>query len=779
MALRPGSRRDLGVIAGAIGVAALLYPRALLRGESFFERDLHLDWYPRLFAIARCLRQGAWPLWDPSIGFGQPLLADPGTQTAYPLAWPALFVPLSFAYTLFVLIHLVVAALGTDRLARRLGAGRSGALAAAGIFLLSGPLQSSVNLWHHFAGACWMPWVILRAERTLRGPTLRGVAALALVAGLQVLAGSADLCAMTWLVAGAWSALRISSLRAGSRLRPATALLVAVTLAAGIGAVAWLPAADVLSRSSRRDLPADVRSAWSVPASGLLRVVAPLDPARVAFDPAAWRRLYDRPDAPLLYSLYVGVPILSLALLPLGSRRLRRRGAFLVAWAAVAAGLAMGPHGPIYDALVALLPLFRVFRYPSKAMLPFALAVALAAGLAVGLLARRRVGQRWLASIAAVSALGGLAAALCASAFLPWAALVALPALACAGLLLLSRRCVARRQMAALLASICAAELLIVHAQLNATAPGWVVFAPPPTVARVDRALGRRLYVYDYHTIPGTAERLLGRADPYRSAAPPPGVDARVFATTAVRQYLPPPSAGLFGLDGSYDLDIRGLYPRDLNDLTHALRLFEGTPVHARMLRMGAVGTVLSLHRAGLEDLRLEGELPSLFPEPILVWRVPAAQPRAWMVGCSRVADRGDAFRVLADPDFDPAQQVILPSRAGPDAGCGVAGSVRIVSFRPDRIRLEAEAPRGGYLVLADAWDPGWKVALDGRTAPLLRADIGFRGVAVPVGLHTVEMTYRPETAVQGAAVSFVSLLSVLALLVASRARRARGPRAR
>jgi hypothetical protein len=440
----------------------------------------------------------------------------------------------------------------------------------------------------------------------------------------------------------------------------------------------------------------------------------------------------------------------------------------------------MGPHGPLYGPLADALPPLRVFRYPSKSMLVFALVVALAAGLGLGLVARVRASRRWLALVAASWLACGASAALGASRFVGWWTWLPVALFAALGAFVIASTSRLRgRVAAAALAASCASDLLVVHGSLNATAPEWVVFRAPPVATLVDRSGGRRLYVYDYHTLPGTAERRLGRSDPYRSAAAPAGVDSRAFSAAALGLYLVPPLAALFGLEGSYDFDILGLCPRDLNDLTFGLRLFEGTPVHVRMLRMGAVGTVLSLHRAGLEDLRLERELPSLFPEPILVWRVPAAQPRAWLVGCSRVADRGDAFRALADPAFDPAQQVILPSRAGPDSGCGEAGSVRIVSFRPDRIRLEAEAPRGGYLVLADAWDPGWKVALDGRPAPLLRANVGFRGVAVPAGLHTVEMTYRPETAVRGAAVSFVSLLSVLALLVASRARRARGPRAR
>src|SRR5262245_30425826 len=95
-----GKARGRSVLAAlaTLGLAAVLYPGALLRGEAFFERDLHVDWYPRLAALWRCLHAGAWPFWDPGLGFGQPLLADSSLQALYPPTWLALALPWGPAY---------------------------------------------------------------------------------------------------------------------------------------------------------------------------------------------------------------------------------------------------------------------------------------------------------------------------------------------------------------------------------------------------------------------------------------------------------------------------------------------------------------------------------------------------------------------------------------------------------------------------------------------------------------------------------------------------------
>ncbi len=760
MRLPPRASRDLLAVIGTLALAAVLYPRAVFRGEAFFERDLHIDWYPRIAALARCLREGALPLWDPSYGFGRPLLADPSSQVSYPLSWPSLLIPLGSAYTVYVLVHLALAAVGTARLASALGAGRRGSLAAAGFFVLSGPLQSLLNLWHHFAGACWMPWVLLGIGGVARRPRLWRVLGLGLVAALQVLAGSADVCAMTWLIGAAWALARLPPAGRARRLRFSAALLAAAAVAVGLSAVLWLPALDLVSHSERSELPVQVREAWSVPVAGLLRLVVPLDPARVPFERATWQRLYDRDTDPLLLSLYLSSIVMVLGGAALAWRRVRRRAALLLALASCALLLAMGPHAPLYR-LAALAPPVRVFRYPSKATLVVALALALAAGLGVRAIGRARLFGSWRnAAVAALLLAAGMIFWVERVLAKPdaWHVATLLAAAAAAVVAVLGRPGGMRAGVAgAALVGIAIADLVAAHADLNATTPPPYLLLRPTVLDHVD--LSRRVYTYNYDWQPGVSESRLGPSHVYWSAVPPPGLDQRVFAMMRLRSYLPEPG-GLDPVEGSFDLDNRGLYPRPLRDLTVALRGFEGTPAHAKLLRLAGVGSVVALDQRGFEDLRLVARIEAFFPEPILVFAVDGALPRTFVVGCAR---QGDGPGALADPAFDPSAQVLLPQRT--EAGlCGPAGRSRIVERVSDRVQLEVEADRSAFVVLSDAWDPGWRATVDGRPAVLLRANVAFRAVATPPGRHTIEMVYRPAAVRRGALVSLSTLSLVLML---------------
>jgi hypothetical protein len=784
MALRPAARHDLLVAGLALAVCVVLFPGALVRGEAFFERDLNFDWYLRLEAVARAVRSGGLPLWDTGTGFGQPLLADPGTQVLYPTTWLGLALPRATGYTAFVVLHLVLTAVGGSRLARSLGAGPVGASVAALLWTLSGPMQSAVNLRQHFAGAAWMPWVLLAAHRAARSPGPGSALALTAALVAQILAGSADVCAMTWalVVSGVtlrWAGERRRRRRRRATVRGALACAAAAGLAAGLTAIVWWPAVDVLSRSPRRDLPEEIRAAYSVPPAGLLRLAVPLDPARVPPDDGSWPNLYGGSQPPFLASLYLGVVALAVVGASLAWKRLRWRAALLLAGSAGALAAAMGPQGPVYPLLMALVPPLRIFRYPSKLTLVAALLVALAVGLGLQALRRGRIGPRASSRFAGLLLAAALGSVLVSHHYGPndASSLAALLAVTAAAVLALAAWGRVRPGLAAaVVGALAVVDLVGAHAQLNPTAQPMLLLDPPPLVAQVDRGEGQRLYVYDYHSLPGTAERLLGRPGPYSYVTPPPGWDRRVFIMVALRLYLVPPFAGLYGLEGSYDFDIRGLYPVYLNDLTFFLRRTEGLPAQSKLLRMGAVGTVASLHDGGFGDP--VATLVSLFPEPIRVWRVRRPLPRSWVVGCARQADEAPAFAALLDPGFDPAGEVILSEPPPPGSVCGPAGTSRFLAPRPDRVRLEVEAERPGFVVLADAYDPGWRASIDGREAPVRRANVAFRAVAVPAGRHVVEMVYRPRALSFGLALTLLTL-ALVAVATATRALPSRGARSR
>ena len=81
-------------------------------------------------------------------------------------------------------------------------------------------------------------------------------------------------------------------------------------------------------------------------------------------------------------------------------------------------------------------------------------------------------------------------------------------------------------------------------------------------------------------------------------------------------------------------------------------------------------------------------------------------------------------------------------------------------------LRTRGDEPAA--VVLTDAHYPGWEATLDGSPAPLLRANLLFRAVAVPPGEHEIVMRYRPATLRWGFAIALVAVIGCVGVSLRS-----------
>ena len=593
--------------------------------------------------------------------------------------------------------------------------------------------------------------------------------------------------------------------------RAIASIALACAFALALSAVQWLPSLEAARRSARVGLTPEGRAYWSVHPIALLQTLFPVlvDAAGLRADRAA---LLSESREPFFASLYLGLGATGLVLAAwVGPPR--RRRTFLAVAAVVGALMALGRHTPLYAWAEALLPPLQALRYPAKTMALVAFAWSLLAGMGIdgwrSLEAQpRRFRGRVLVPLAALTLAAGWMAVLLFRDPDGWGARVfAIPAsgLSFADLLAPTRlRLVAATVASGVVLAIgaigtrfsapargasvafCAvADLLVAHYSLNPAAPpGLYTHRPelldvvrgglggpesPPSsdsergfIPR-ERNDGQRIHVYDYF-FDGRSQRHLGRAAPYLVARAPAGWPVRAAQALGMRLYLFPPSAGPWGVEGSYDLDVAGLGSPYVAALGELLRAAEGTPAQLRLLRLGAVSHVVTLHDAGFESLERVALVRSLFPEPIRVFRVPDARPRTYAVGGARVADGAAALRTLFDPAFDPAREVVLAGGPGAPATSFFSGTSRVVSRAADRVRLEADLSGNGYVVLVDAWDPAWRVSVDGRPADLLRANVAFQAVAVTGGRHVIDLRYRPATLPWGLALTGLAVAAGVAV---------------
>ncbi len=749
-------RRRALVVAGFTALAVALLHEATLSGGALFRRDLSLVWYPMVEAFVRCVAAGSLPFWDPWRGFGQPLLADARAALWYPPTWLNLIVPPWLYQTWFACAHLVLAACGAHALIRRLGASPPASFAGAALWLASGPLVSLAGQFHHLAGAAWLPVVLACGLRVLERPAGRHVVLLALALALQVVAGSPDYTAVTGLILGALAVLRVLRSPADWR-RPLAGVSAGVLLGLMLSAVQWFPTLQLARGSARWGQALEGAQVWALHPLRLLELLLPIRFVELPLEPELAAMLFDGRE-PYLASIYCGALVLVLACAAKGAGVGPSIGLALAG-----AILALGTHTPFYTALVTVVPPLRVLRYPEKVIVVAALAMSVLAGLGIDAIAAGHSARRRARAAAlAVAAVSGL--------LLLWISLPSarsLPAytgvLALGAAWLLGSRWQPSRQ-ATLVAALALADLFAGHHRLNPAAPMALFTTRPSPLQHLGSRDDARLYAYDYsqrfpsagHERPGAERYALARVpEAWRP-------DAGLFL--GVLDYMNPPTAERWGIRGSFDGDIVDLYPSYLRRLVDRLREVEGDAGHGRLLRLGGVTHVLTLHDAEwTRDLERLATLPGLFREPIRVFAVPSPLPRAYVVGGVRVAPDDSAARILTSADFVAEGEIVVPSGTAVPARA-VQARIEVLAWKPDRIEWALSLEQDGFVVATESFAPGWRATLDGRPAEIVRANLAFRAVAVPSGEHRLEMQYEPPGLRAGAAAS-VAAMALLALV--------------
>jgi len=153
------------------------------------------------------------------------------------------------------------------------------------------------------------------------------------------------------------------------------------------------------------------------------------------------------------------------------------------------------------------------------------------------------------------------------------------------------------------------------------------------------------------------------------------------------------------------------------------------------------------------------------------------AMPRAYVpAGVDVVDDEVVRKQRLADPDFDPRKVALVERTLAMDLREECRGTARVTDEVPMRVTLAVEMQTPGLVVLADAWDPGWRAYLDGRQVEVLRANHALRGDVVPARQATLEFRYEPASLRRGAMLSGLAIVIWIGWLGAMLVI-ARGPR--
>lgn len=267
--LRDLSRRRRSAL---LAVSLVALPAVILAGAwrmggvSALEDDL-LYYLPIRQYIGERIWAGELPLWNPLVGMGASLAADPQSGLWYPPTYGFAVMPPLLAYSVTVILHFALAGWGMYRFLRALGRDWQSAFVGALAFEFCGYLIAHRAHLTIFQATAWVPWILFGWQRFAATGRFRHFMLAVLAFGLQSLVQHTQVSIMTVVLVSAYAAFVLIP----GRWRMLWQYPLGMTIGAGLAAVQVVPTALHLANSGRATptYATFIENSW-VPSSALM-----------------------------------------------------------------------------------------------------------------------------------------------------------------------------------------------------------------------------------------------------------------------------------------------------------------------------------------------------------------------------------------------------------------------------------------------------------------------------------------------------------------------------
>ena len=733
------------------GLEVLFWYLALLPGKTFFLRDLSLEIIPKRAFWAH---SHGFALWTPYGFFGMPYAANPQSEAFYPFNFFYLLFGAERGLVYYIVFHHLLFLFTFYLALRRLGFGLNASLAASIGFSFGGFMCSLTMLVVLLSTIAWFPLLIICLSLAVEKHWLKYSLLTGPLVALQVLAGEIEIAAMSWALA----VLAVGLARKNAAgVRVFGKCLAALALGGLFGALLGLfqlaLTLQMIPLSNRAaGMPIEDAVTWGFYYFQLLYMVVPnylVPPSAFSHDYGVLWGIGYFTQFPYFLSLYLGstIAVAALAGMVLGWSR---KSMWWLALAGCMLVLSMGEELPVYKFLYWAVPGFSFFRFPVKFyfFVNFALAMLAANGMdALGKKSLPRLGWSLLiagilgAIVLAVSQLRlnelGLQYAIIQSQFFRrCVARTCAYSLAALGIILAANKS-NRSWFGLAFAGLCFCDLFFAMRYLN-----------PP----VNGDFYKPDYLVSYFLKQNQARKFPVRILPLNKSE----ADFNISQLTNPLDKFVELKDALDGLMPAYYgiNDYRAYSSFHISEIPVFGDLLNATKLKDRRLL---------LSRAGIEDIFHSGNGFEALALPF---------PRAMIFYNARfVSDREEVLSLLREPNFPALRTLLLEdgeAQAAALAGPLMSHPAEVARYENERVEIQAEAKRDGWLMLLDTFYPGWTAEVDGRTAAICRANGFFRAVKIPAGKHLVTFNYRPRIFYRALPVSAAGCLVWIGLFLFS-----------
>jgi hypothetical protein len=162
------------------------------------------------------------------------------------------------------------------------------------------------------------------------------------------------------------------------------------------------------------------------------------------------------------------------------------------------------------------------------------------------------------------------------------------------------------------------------------------------------------------------------------------------------------------------------------------------------------------------EPQRPDQELVFTGASGVKVFKNTGTMPRAWVShAVVRMESQGHLQLKIGDEGFSPRSAALVTDPGVPEfpAACNAEEEVKIIRHHANRITLQTDLQCRGMVTVADTHYTGWQATVDGKPASIVETYGALRGIDVGPGKHEIELRFRPLSVYGGGALTLAGVI--------------------
>lgn len=717
----------------------LFFPTVFLGIHSFFHRDFGALAYPIIHYSKESYLSGEIPLWNPLSHCGIPFLAQWGTMALYPPSLFYIFFPLPWSINVFCLLHLLFGAAGMYIFARRWINNDIAALFSSVVFVFNGVTLSCLMWPNYTAALAWAPWIFYAFDKAVRHGG-RYIAFAIIFSVFQFMAGVPEILILTHLITISISIYKAINKEA-QIIKIAFRFTVIIISVLTIAAMQLLPFLDLLMQSHRT---AEIDFAkWSMPGWGLANFFVPLFHYFKTY-----QNTFVQSEQAFITSYYFPLGALALAIFGIIRVDSKKRIMFLLLLF-FSISMALGSNSFIYNFISSFLPFFNKIRYPVKFIILLTFIIPFLAGYGLkALINDNKKAIKVLLAFVLIFILIGLIIL-----FFNWKYPFPMDQL---------KETVINSVFRYLFLILFSGTLIVCLKYNN-------YFVISFLISILIIAVDGKYHLPNFHpTIP--SEHLESRLweQSVEDKKPTFGM-GRVFISPFAEEKL------LRSVVSEWTANFIGKRLAQWSNLN----LLEEIP------KVNGAFTLQLIHQKQLEkmlyrtnNILTDGILRFLNvayitkPGAIVEWtKYTNTMPIVSGGQIIRIMDNNAALEYILSLSFDPEKEVIIDKseiEKYTEHSSIKSQNVIIsnVKYSNHKIEFDYECNEQSIITISQAYFKNWRVFIDGKEYPLLRANYAFQAFPAPAGKHKAVIEYIDKLFIYGMLISYIGLILISAVVI-------------